>query len=498
MAALAAATPTDLEPRVTRRLPPVPVTIGASLVLRLGFAWALGYGVDEGYAVTVARPFSLSYFDHPPLHFWMAGAMTWLSGGTTPIVVRLPFIGAFCLTLSLVADLTRRSFGESAARAATVLLAASGVLGITSATWVLPDGPLLCASVFAVAALARVVVPDDECSPADAKMWWLLSGAGFAVAMLSKYHAVLLLGGAGLYVFSDARARRHLRTPWPWFALLLAAAGLVPTLWWNAQHDWASFRFQGARAQAAHWSLAPFAEMLAGQIAWLFPWIVLPLVQGVRRYRGMTRVEQRARGLLLCTAAFPILAFSLIPLGGARGLPHWTAPGWLFVFPLTGAWVAARASAPITWPRWMAVGAIASVCLLVLVILHVRTDAIDRFLSPKARDQDPTRDAVSWSPAVAPADVYFARSWIQAGQVGVAIGAPARVHCLCTDPHHLAFRAAAPLRRGERGLLLERVRQRGAQPVATRLGGDSLRITLRDTVSLARGVRVARYEVTRR
>jgi len=481
-----------------RRLPPVSATIIVSLLLRLLFASALGYGVDEGYAVAVARPFSLSYFDHPPLHFWIAGVMTWLSDGTSPLIVRLPFLGAFCVTLWTIADLTRRYFGESAARAATVLLASSGVLGVTSASWVLPDGPLLCASAMAVWALSRVIIPANEPAPAELRKWWLWSGVAFAAAMLSKYHAVLILGGASLFVLLDAQARRQLRTPWPWLALLIAVAGLIPTLGWNAQHDWISFRFQGARAQANAWSIAPFVEMALGQLAWLFPWIVVPLLLAIRRFRGASPVEERARWLLLSTAAFPILIFSLIPLGGARGLPHWTAPGWLFVFPLAGAWVASRRSAEIVRSHWLAGGTTASAILLLLVVMHVKTDRIDAYLSSRAREQDPTRDAVSWTPALDNAAVYFARSWIQAGQVGVAVGVPARLQCLCADPHHIAFRESSPLARGERGLLVERVRERASEPATVTLGGDSLRITLRDTVRLARGVRVVRYEVTRR
>ena len=48
-------------------------------MLRFLVAASTGLGVDESYAVAVARQYSLSYFDHPPLHFWIAGTMAKLA-----------------------------------------------------------------------------------------------------------------------------------------------------------------------------------------------------------------------------------------------------------------------------------------------------------------------------------------------------------------------------------------------------------------------------------
>lgn len=487
-------------------VPAVGVTIAASLVVRLVFAAALGFGVDEAYAVSVARPFSSSYFDHPPLHFWVVGAMADLTGSVHPFVLRLPFVAMFCGTLWAVADVTRRYFGEDAARIAAVALAMSGVLGLTSATWVLPDGPLLCASAIAVWALSHVLGGDDVAAPPDAgalRRWWSVAGAAFALAALSKYHAVLLVSGVGLFMLSDRSARRQLLTPWPWLALALVVLSMLPVVAWNATHDWVSFRFHGARATADHWSPAPFAEMLMGQTAWLLPWVAIPLASAAFAARRRWATE-RAPRLLLCVAAVPVLFFSCIPLGGARALPHWTAPGWLFVFPLLGGWAASglrsgREDAALEWPRWLGVGAIATAALLLLVIAQAQWSVLDSWLDASARDRDPTRDGVSWTPAVDPtADVLLVRSWIQGGQAGSARGAVPRVVCLCADPHHFRYRAGVVLRAGERGLLLERLRTRPPDVPAEALGGDSLRITARDTVLLDRGVRIARYDVTRR
>src|SRR5580704_6673993 len=70
--------------------------IAGFLVARLIFANLLGPGIDESYTLAIARNLSLSYFDHPPLHQWIAhfAALTLGEGAAT----RLPFIFLFAAT----------------------------------------------------------------------------------------------------------------------------------------------------------------------------------------------------------------------------------------------------------------------------------------------------------------------------------------------------------------------------------------------------------------
>src|SRR5271157_5150948 len=66
------------------------------LAARVAFAWALGLGIDESYTLAIARTLSLSYFDHPPLHQWIAHfAARALGEG---FGARLPFVAMFAAT----------------------------------------------------------------------------------------------------------------------------------------------------------------------------------------------------------------------------------------------------------------------------------------------------------------------------------------------------------------------------------------------------------------
>src|SRR6201997_4476026 len=98
------------------------VLILATFVARLLFASALGLGVDESYMVAAGRKLQLSYFDHPPIAWWLAGAAAHLTGSESAIVVRLPFISLFALATVLMYRVTSALYGPKAGLWAAALL----------------------------------------------------------------------------------------------------------------------------------------------------------------------------------------------------------------------------------------------------------------------------------------------------------------------------------------------------------------------------------------
>src|ERR1700720_315208 len=84
----------------------VAALIFATFLARLLFASALGLGVDESYMVAAGRKLQLSYFDHPPVAWWLAWGIAHLTGNESAVVVRLPFIALFGLTTWLMYRVT--------------------------------------------------------------------------------------------------------------------------------------------------------------------------------------------------------------------------------------------------------------------------------------------------------------------------------------------------------------------------------------------------------
>ncbi len=97
---------------------PTVLVILLACAMRLVFAASTGLGIDESYMVAASGQFDASYFDHPLASWWLELGSRFIFGNAAPLVVRLPFRGAF--GGFLLADL---SAGHA------VLRGQSGVLG---------------------------------------------------------------------------------------------------------------------------------------------------------------------------------------------------------------------------------------------------------------------------------------------------------------------------------------------------------------------------------
>ncbi|HET7565854.1 MAG TPA: glycosyltransferase family 39 protein [Gemmatimonadaceae bacterium] len=443
----AAAADSARQPALDRPVRVVLPIIAVGLIARIVLAAVIGLGVDESYAVSVARDASLSYFDHPPLSFWIAGAVAHLAGNEHRVVVRLPFILLFAGTTWLMFRLGARLFGEWAGVYAALLLNIAPVFSVSTGGWVLPDGPLMCFMLACALCLARVLV--DERAPVYPTRWWAAAGFFMGLALLSKYHGAFLFIGALLFVLTTRGARRWLAHPGPYLGVVIAAALCTPVLIWNARHGWVSFRFQSGRGTSHGVHLTPLLQSIGGQAGYLLPWIWIPLVWLLvaALLRGP---RDRARWFLACLAIGPIAVFTLITLGGAPGLPHWEAPGYLMLFPLLGAVVGDRLARGSVFTRRWLIGSTATFVALVIVLASdTATGWMARAAPPLFRRGDPTLQALDWTDLrraverghlLDDAGMFVAApSWVQAGKVAYALGPGVPVLCVNANPHQFAY-----------------------------------------------------------
>jgi 4-amino-4-deoxy-L-arabinose transferase-like glycosyltransferase len=414
------------------------VLIVATSALRLLFAASLGLGIDESYMVAAGRRLQLSYFDHPPIAWWLAWGAAHLAGTDTAIVVRLPFIALFALSTALIYRVTKVLFNERAGLAAAAVFNAVPVFGLTSATWVLPDGPLMAALLGAVACLIRAL-------PASGRAgwgWWLATGLCAGLALSSKYSAALAIAGALLFLSTEPTSRRWLLRPQPYVAVLASVVVFSPALVWNAQHGWVSLLFQGGRAGGHFHPLGPLAA-LGGAAVYILPWIWLPLILcGIGALRRGP--ADRNRWLLVCLAGPPILFFTGVSLW-ARTLPHWAAPGYLMLVPLLGDEIARRWPASRAIRRTVITTGVFVVFGTGLFVSAVRFDWLAAALVYFPRVEDPTMAIVDWTSLptelaqrgllARPGLVVAATRWLDAGKIDYALGGRVPVLCLCGDPH---------------------------------------------------------------
>jgi len=429
------------------------VVIAIATLVRLVVAVLLPVGEDEAYAIGIARQFSLSYYDHPPLHFWLVGGWAKLWGNESLWLLRLPFVALGAISSWLIFVLTRRLFGASAGLWAVVLFNVVPVFGVAHGTLVLPDGPLLAASLATAVVLARIVFDDDGSQQLGR---WALAGVLAGLALLSKYHGVLLLLGAFGFLLTT-RHRRWLVTPGPWLAVAIAMLMFTPVIVWNWQHDWASFAFQSGRSEGSGLKPLGLLQSLAGQSAYLVPWFFVALaIVLVRAWIGGPKRE--ARWLLACLATLPIVIFTGLTLR-SPGLPHWPMPGWVFVLPLLAEALAGlRPVLRSVSKAIVGVTAVAVVGLVGVGIAQARWGVLGLESDPTALLQpwDDLREQLARRGLPADDNTFIAsRNWRRAGQLNYLFGKDVPVLCLCGDPKHFVYQHPPADFAGWTGILID-------------------------------------------
>lgn len=456
--------------------------IAAFTLLRLVICPVIGLGTNEDYAIAGGRLMSLSYFDHPPLHFWLAH-LSELLFGDRPFV-RVPFIALGAGTSYLMFRLTRRLFDERAAVWAVLTLNLSIFFSIFSGNWILPDGPLnffLLATAWCVAPLA---MGREDLTPAR----WLGAGLLLGMAALSKYHAIMFAGGFFLFLLSYERGRAILRTPWPWMAALAAVLVFSPVLYWNAVHDWASFRFQGGRAAVAHRiGIGAFFSLLGAQLALLSPWIAVILFQAVRR--TVREGPGEPARLLLWLGLPTALFFSVAPLWSGGGMVQWAMPGWLMLTPLAGVFLAGQ---PAKYQRrWAVVSTLVFLVFVGLAAAEIQTGWLGDAFPGLFPSGDPTAEFDDWRPlaqalvlpgvGVAPNWFVLTFNWRDAAKIDQALDGRIPIKVISDDPRNFAASIDPMKVGGWNAVVVSRTRQ---SPSASSLVGKCF-ITLKQVPGLA-------------
>jgi len=293
------APPDDNQPKPDRPSAPpwlaVLLLIAALTAMRLAYAGVLELRTDEAYYWTWSKESVLSFLDHPPGIAWLIRFGTAIFGDTN-LGVRFGGIVAMLVTQLLLADIVRRVTHDVRAVVFALLMPEAALYYGLLMAKVAPDTAMI---PFAVAMLWALVRLHENGNP----RWWLAAGLFAGLALLSKFTAIMLLPAVLAFAFVPEWRRRWLLSPYPWLAALIAVVVFLPALIWNAQHDWASFRFQFVRAGANHQlSFRTVGEFIGMQFG-LVGFVLLPVVlSGVTltAWRGYRTREPIA--VLLSTA----------------------------------------------------------------------------------------------------------------------------------------------------------------------------------------------------
>jgi len=290
-----ASSSTKPDSSVFRQWLAVAALIAALTILRVMYASLIDLRTDEAYYWTWSKENVLSFLDHPPMIAWFIRFGTAIFGDTN-LGVRFAGILAMLVTQLLLADIVRRVTHDVRAIVLAVLMPEAALYYGLLMAKVSPDVALIPFAVAMMWALTRL---NESGNP----RWWLAAGVFAGLALLSKFTVVMLIPAVLAFMLVPDWRGRWLLSPYPWLAALIALVLFLPVLIWNAQHDWASFRFQMVRATATHeLSLRTVADFIGLQLG-LVGFILLPVVlSGVAltAWRGYLRGD--AVAILLSTA----------------------------------------------------------------------------------------------------------------------------------------------------------------------------------------------------
>lgn len=208
------------------------VWTGALLLARLAYlaAGKIELSEDEAYQWLWSKHLALSYYSKPPLIAYMQFLGTHLWGDTQFGVRFFSPVLAAIMSLLVLRLMTR----EAGARTAFILLV------IMTATPLLSLGAIVM-TVDPLSVLfwtAAMLIGWRAASPEGTTKQWMWAGLWMGLGFLSKYTNLFQFVCWAVFFFLWTPARRHLRRPGPWLAVLIVLLCSLPVLVWNSQHNW--------------------------------------------------------------------------------------------------------------------------------------------------------------------------------------------------------------------------------------------------------------------
>jgi len=299
--------------------------IAGSFILRFLYAGSFELLQEEAYYWNYAQHLDIGYLDHPPMVAVLISIATAVFGNSE-FAVRIAALFCWCIAALFVYLYTREIYCRDTA------LQSAAIMSIVPAFFIFgllmtPDAPLIaCWAGTLYFSRRALVAQDGNC--------WIGVGIFLGLGLFSKYTMALV--GLALFVFLivDKPSRRWLLKPHPYVAAVIALIIFSPVIYWNSQHDWASFLFQ---TQDRLTSSSEFSthELLASIIILLSPvGFIAALFFLCRRKYFVGSEENRKRNysFAVTTIVVPLAIFFIFSLSKEIKF-NWTSPIWLAGLP---------------------------------------------------------------------------------------------------------------------------------------------------------------------
>lgn len=179
---------------------------------------------------------------------------------------------------------------------------------------------------------------------------WLVTGLMTGLALMSKYHGVLLPACLALFVLTTPKYRAWIFRPHAYLAGFLAVLVFLPNILWNARNQWISYAFQIAHGGGdGEFRITNVLEAVGGQLAFAGP--VLMVLLPAAAWTAWRATPRQAGDHFLICASLPVFLFFGAIGSSGKILPHWPFAGWWAGALLLGVVLDRRLRAPVS-PGW--------------------------------------------------------------------------------------------------------------------------------------------------
>ena len=364
----------------------------------------LELGVDEAQYWLWGTAFDFGYYTKPPLTSWIIALShgifghhdwavrmpaPWLHLATALVLWRATIwtVEAGNATRDTTRDATGDATGPSGAAQRAGQLAAVlwiSLPAVSVGSFVIStDTPLLLG--WSTGLLGLIGVLSGRLA---ARRGMVLAGAGFGVAMLSKYAAIYGLVGLGLFMLlTRSRGQRTAITPGG--VLMFALAMLIvasPNILWNLAHELATVRHLGdnANLDRQSYSIGNSLAFLSAQFATAGP-LVFALMLGILRRRDSDPMH----ALLLCLSA-PVIGVIMIQAFLSEANANWALAAMPALVVWLASWLAGQLANGRRWLALAAPGINLGIAALLLAVTAAGT------LGPLTPASDPLRRLRGW------------------------------------------------------------------------------------------------------
>ena len=186
-----------------------------------------------------------------------------------------------------------------------------------------------------------------------------------------------------------------------------------------------------------------FSQWLIGEIAYLSPWIFAAIFAALAH--AFRHGWDERRMFLVCLSLPPIVVFTVTPLWGASGFPHWAMPGWFFTFALMGAWLSEHGISNRALRGWALLSSAVLAALVGVAALQASTDQPFGLVAAGLGVSDPTVEAVDWHDLnkaallSKPPSFVVSTKWSDAAKIALVLGPKVPVFVFSNDPRGWAF-----------------------------------------------------------